>query len=207
MPTRKDEMIHRTRKWVFGSRLVVGLFAVCLSAFFIRPSFSTAGHERPWKLLGLALLLTGLFLRAWGAASAGRHTRSAHLEAETLATGGPYAYVRNPIYLGSMTLGLGMILLLGDPWMYLPYSATFGFLFFFIIPGEEEFLRLKFGSDYRNYAANVPRFLPRHLPWRGRKQVPLDPIAAVGEWRIISICAGILIFFFFVAKIRERISL
>jgi protein-S-isoprenylcysteine O-methyltransferase Ste14 len=187
------------RQKVFGTRLWIGLSIVLVAAFLVRPS-PKWGRS---KLAGLFLVLGGIGLRAWGAAAAGGHTRTSRIEGTRLATHGPFAYTRNPIYLGSMILGLGMVFLIGDPFMLLPSSATFLFLYFLIIPAEEEFLRKTFGRSYQTYRENVPRLAPRMTAWSGAEPAPLDYRSAAGEWRIAAICVGILIFFWGVVAIRE----
>jgi protein-S-isoprenylcysteine O-methyltransferase Ste14 len=188
------------RQKVFKSRLWIGLSVVFAAAFLVRPS-------PKWgrlKLAGLFLVLGGISLRAWGAAAAGGHTRTDRIEGESLATHGPFAYTRNPIYLGSMILGLGMVFLIGDLFMLLPCSATFLFLYFLIIPAEEEFLLKTFGRSYQTYCENVPRLTPRTAAWPAAERAPLDYRSAAGEWRIAALCIGILLFIWGVVAIRER---
>ena len=122
-------------------------------------------HELLGTVASVLLIVLGFGLRAWGAATAGGHTRSATIEAPTLVTGGPYAHVRNPIYLGSIILGLGAVGLLRDPTMLFLHAATFAGLYIAIIPAEEQFLRRRFQSQYQTYAQNVPRIVPRLSRW------------------------------------------
>src|SRR6187402_1723652 len=93
---------------IFNKRLYIGLAVVLVGLEVLVPDpFFRDPHvgRQILALLGIAL---GLALRAWGSGCAGLHTRSAKIEGAQLVTGGPFAYVRNPIYLGSMILGLGM---------------------------------------------------------------------------------------------------
>jgi protein-S-isoprenylcysteine O-methyltransferase Ste14 len=162
----------------------VGLAVVAAMALCIRPRPIFGRHQALGTLLSLALVVLGLAGRAWAAGCAGRHTRLARIEAPRLITGGPYAWVRNPIYLASIFLGLGMVGLLGDPWMLVPYVAVFLFLYVSIVPAEEEFLAAQFGESYARYRANVPRFLPRLLAWREAERVPFDATAFLYEARL-----------------------
>lgn len=139
----------------------------------------------------LALVALGLALRAWAAACAGRHTRSASLEAPRLVTGGPYAHVRNPIYLGSFTLGLGIIGLLGDPWLLLPHALVFAVFFGTIIPAEEQFLAAKFGDAFARFRREVPRLIPALRPWPGRTKSAPAWCAVRGELFIALLLLGI----------------
>ena len=106
------------------------------------------------------LVALGLAIRMWAAACAGHHTRSGQIEAPRLITGGPYAFVRNPIYLGSLVLGLGMVGLLGDPWLLLPHALVFAVFFGMIVPAEEQFLAAQFGEEFARFCRAVPRAVP-----------------------------------------------
>jgi protein-S-isoprenylcysteine O-methyltransferase Ste14 len=114
---------------------------------------------------GFCLVALGLALRAWSAACAGGHTRGAKISAPSLVTVGPYARVRNPIYLGTITLGIGMVLVLGDPWLWPALAAASVLLYATIIPAEERFLAERFGEEYARYCEAVPRLVPRMTPW------------------------------------------
>ena len=193
MPRRLTELMAAVGVRIFHRRMQVGLTAVLLAAFVFRPRNFFGAHETAGNFLSLLLVLAGLALRAWAAGCAGRHTRHATIEAPQLATGGPFAHVRNPIYLASTILGLGMVGLLGDPWMFALYLAVFIFLYSAIIPAEERFLRGKFGDTYVRYCANVPRVFPRLRPWQGAGHRPFDRAALFGEARLALILAAIYV--------------
>ena len=176
---------------IFHRRLHVGLAAVLLAALVYRPRNFFGAHATAGTIVCLLLVLAGLLLRAWAAGCAGGHTRRATIEAPRLATGGPFAYVRNPIYLASIILGLGMVGLLGDPWMLALYIAVFVFLYTAIVPAEERFLRGQFGDAYARYCAHVPRLLPRLRPWPDAEPCPFDRAATVGDARLALILVAI----------------
>src|SRR5262249_36610736 len=102
-----------------------------------------------------------------------------------LTTGGPYAYVRNPIYLGNMILGLGMVGLMDDPRLLVLYLIAMVVLYTVIVPAEEAFLRGKFGDDYRRYCRAVPRLIPRLTPWPERTRRKFHWIVLRGEAWIV----------------------
>jgi len=172
------------RHRIFSCRTLVGLLAVAIGCLLVHPRNFYGHFDLAVKCFSVALVLAGLALRAWGAASAGGHTRTAAIEASQLATGGPYAYVRNPIYLGSMILGLGFVGFLSDPMMLLLYGLTFAVLYISIIPAEEAFLRRRFPAEYARYCAAVPRLIPRIRPWSGSQRRSSDWVAATGELRV-----------------------
>ncbi|MCE9609339.1 MAG: isoprenylcysteine carboxylmethyltransferase family protein [Chthoniobacter sp.] len=176
---------------IFHRRMHVGLSAVLLATLVYRPRDFFGAHATAATLVSLLLVVAGLALRAWAAGCAGGHTRLATIEAPRLATGGPFAHVRNPIYLASVILGAGMVGLLADPWMLALCVAVFVFLYTAIVPAEERFLRGQFGDAYARYCAHVPRLLPRLRGWSGAEQRPFERAAMVGEVRLAILLVGI----------------
>ena len=161
-----QKLAHWGRR-MFPRRMTLGLLGVVSAAFVVRPAMP---H---WSaILGSLLLIgAGLGLRAWAAACAGTHTRDATISAPTLVTGGPYARVRNPIYLGTVILGAGMVGLIGD-WRLVPFLFIVCVLLYAtIIPAEESFLSGKFGPLYEEYKKAVPRLVPRIRAWDGSQKV------------------------------------
>jgi protein-S-isoprenylcysteine O-methyltransferase Ste14 len=150
---------------LFTHRLEIGLGVTVIAAPFVRPTIATKPSEVFLKAAGLCLVLAGLGVRVWAAGFAGRHTRSSKIEGNKLATAGPYAHLRNPIYFGSVTLGFGMVFLIGDRRLFVPCALTFLVLYFGLIPAEEEFLSQKFRDEYEAYRRQVPRLLPRLKAW------------------------------------------
>ncbi len=145
------------------------------------------------KAASLLLVALGLGLRAWAVAFAGHHTRTNKIEAPQLVTDGPYAHVRNPIYLGTIILGLGMVGFLGDPLLLPIYALTLAASFVGIIPAEERFLQCQFGEEYSRYRAAVRRLIPRWRPWSGaRRKIP-DWSAARGELVIAALLVVIIL--------------
>jgi protein-S-isoprenylcysteine O-methyltransferase Ste14 len=174
---------------IFHRRMHIGLAAVTVGALCIRPRPLFGAHQGMVELGCLALVAVGLAGRAWAAGCAGPHTRRATIEAPRLATGGPYAFVRNPIYLASIVLGLGMVGLLGDLWMLVPYVAVFVFLYGAIVPAEEEALRRRFPEGYARYAAAVPRLVPRLRRWPGAQAQAFEWSALLAETRLAVVLA------------------
>jgi len=194
--------LARIGRSLFAHRLEIGLGVTAVAAPFVRPTVATTPFEVRLKVGGLCLVLTGLGVRVWAAAFAGRHTRSSKIEGSKLATAGPYAHVRNPIYVGSVSLGFGMVILIGDRRLLAPCALTFLALYFGLIPAEEEFLSEKFQDEYAAYCRKVPRLLPRLAPLPGADKRPFDWRAASGEWRLILILAAIWGLFRTVAVLR-----
>lgn len=103
-------------------------------------------------MAGSVIACGGLLLRALA---------SGHVKKDQeLATTGPYAYCRNPLYLGSIIMAAGFAVAARSPWIVLLLAAMFAAIYVPVIRAEEEFLRLKFPL-YADYASRVPRLIPR----------------------------------------------
>jgi protein-S-isoprenylcysteine O-methyltransferase Ste14 len=200
---RLNRGLARAGRLLFTHRLEIGLGVTAVIAPFVKPTLAKTPAQRSLKAGGFFLVLIGLALRVWASLFAGRHTRSRQIEGDKLAAEGPYGYVRNPIYLGSVVLGSGMVLLIGDRRLVIPSALTFLALYFGLIPAEEEFLTKKFPEEYAAYCRNVSRLIPRLTPWSGAAKKPFDWRAASGEWRLVLILAGILALFRTVAGLRS----
>jgi protein-S-isoprenylcysteine O-methyltransferase Ste14 len=148
------------RDWVFRHRGLIpvpSVLLVILSSFVIPANV----RDRWLDLLGLGLMNLGLVVRVWAIGYAGGSTRSYRLRAGRLVTAGPYNYVRNPIYLGNLLVGLGIVFVSGT-WVALVVLAiVFSIEYGAIVSLEEEFLTRTFGDAYRQYVERVPRWLPR----------------------------------------------
>jgi len=119
---------------------------------------------------GLTLLVCGEGLRVWGVAVVGKESRTRGSGVGRLATHGPYAYVRNPLYLGNVLLTLGATFISELLWMVPVVVALFVVQYVPIVLWEESILAERFGPQYTVYCQQVPRWLPR---WRG--QMPGSP--------------------------------
>ncbi|MEO5657282.1 MAG: isoprenylcysteine carboxylmethyltransferase family protein [Nitrospiria bacterium] len=121
---------------------------------------------------GLPLVLLGEALRTWA---------SGYLRKDDeLTVSGPYAYSRNPLYLGSFILGLGFSVMTGWWWMVAVFAAVFLFMYRTTIRREEDTLAAKFGARFEGYRAAVPWLFPR---WPAP---PLDGAPRqTFEWRLV----------------------
>ena len=115
-------------------------------------------RARPdWTSLALGGLVAalGVFLRGMA---------SGHVKKnEVLATTGPYAYCRNPLYLGSIILAIGFAIAARDVWVALGIVVLFALIYVPVIRSEEAFLRGRF-PQFGDYAQRVPRLVP-HTLW------------------------------------------
>lgn len=107
-----------------------------------------------WRFiaLGMILIVPGLLIRAL----ASGHVR----KNEALATSGPYAYTRNPLYLGSLLMGVGFAVAARSWWVGVALVVMFFAIYVPVIRDEEAFLRRTF-PEYEEYSRRVPRMFPR----------------------------------------------
>ena len=120
-------------------------------------------------IIGFIIALFGELIRLWGVSWAGSETRTTGGVGGTfLVISGPFAFVRNPLYVGNILMytGLGVM-----SYALFPYLQIIAILFFvlqyhLIVKEEESFLEKKFGDAYQKYLINVPRFIPRLTPYK-----------------------------------------
>jgi protein-S-isoprenylcysteine O-methyltransferase Ste14 len=106
-------------------------------------------------LIGAALVVPGLVIRALASGQLQKN--------EQLATGGLYAYTRNPLYLGSLILAIGFAVASRSWWIVAGIVFLFFVIYLPVIRGEELFLRERF-PQFEDYARQVPRLFPRVRP-------------------------------------------
>lgn len=133
---------ERLTRWRVPLGWLVGLGAI----YVARPTPA-------YLLAGVLVALPGELLRVWA---------SGHLEKNRrLATGGPYAWTRNPLYLGSLLVGLGFCAATGRPTLLVVLAVLFVAVYLPVMKREAARLREAFPEDYSGYAERVPLFLPR----------------------------------------------
>ena len=105
---------------------------------------------------GGAIGLAGEALRLWA---------SGHIDkTRALATGGPYAHTRNPLYLGSIVIAVGVAVAAASGWAALVVAVYFVAFYPSVMREEAGYLRARFPQEYAAWAAAVPLFLPRLTP-------------------------------------------
>lgn len=132
-------------------RVPLGFLFAVVYFWFARPSAGSL-------LASLVLVAPGILLRAYASGYVKKN--------EELATSGPYAYTRNPLYLGSLLIAFGFALASRNVWIAGALAVLFAIIYLPVIAGEEEHLRKHFAS-YDEYARHVPRLLPRPRMYRG----------------------------------------
>lgn len=129
-------------------RVPLGFAFAILYLWIARPTWTSIA-------LGTLFALPGIALRAFA---------SGHVKKnEELTTSGPYAYTRNPLYLGSLIMAAGFAVAARSVWVLAIIIAMFFVIYLPVIRGEETYLRQSFPA-FDEYARNVPRLFPRLSP-------------------------------------------
>lgn len=135
-------------------RVPLGLIFAIAFMVFARPTAMSI-------VLGAAVTALGLVIRAW----ASGHIR----KARELASAGPYAFTRNPLYVGSFLIGAGFSTATGVWWLAVVFATLFLGLYLPVMRIEADDMREMFGSEYDEYSKRVPMFIPRITPWRAKR--------------------------------------
>ena len=159
------------------------------------------GFARPTPgslLFGGIIAFCGVLVRAWAAGHIVKNDR--------LATTGPYAHTRNPLYFGSFLIAAGFAI--AAHWsLLLLVVAFFALVYGPTIRSEREFVRSRFPDAYDEYARNVPAFVPRALPWRagdGERAAPFSLALYMRhrEWQAGLVFVLVMLWF---AVVRPRL--
>jgi protein-S-isoprenylcysteine O-methyltransferase Ste14 len=128
-------------------------------------------------VIGVIIALFGEALRIWAVGYSGETTRASTVTAPQLATAGPYALIRNPLYVGNAIIAVGFTVAFsgGVPagqwfWLLVFVLAAVIAVYALVIPLEEEHLARAFGMRYTEYTTLVPRFMPLKGPLAQNKQ-------------------------------------
>jgi protein-S-isoprenylcysteine O-methyltransferase Ste14 len=148
-------MEEKRTSWQRKARRIPLFIGAFLLVVFAKPRF-------PGILIGMILIFLGEGVRIWAAG---------HLQKnEILTVTGPYAYVKNPLYIGSIFITAGFCILADN--IYLLAAAFLMFCFHYIpykkkVEGDR--LRKIFGNQFEYYDEKVPDYLPRWTPYSGEK--------------------------------------
>ena len=148
--------------------------------FVLAAAYLVFARATPLTLaVGCTIALVGVLTRAWAAGHI--------IKKKRLATGGPYAYTRNPLYLGSFLIAAGFAV--AAHWsLLLLVTAFFALVYAPTMQREKEKIRTLFPGTFPDYERNVPAFLPRPTPWRSthpeeESRFSLRLYMQHGEWR------------------------
>jgi protein-S-isoprenylcysteine O-methyltransferase Ste14 len=166
-PIGPVDWITRWQRIARRIRVPLGFFTAALYLFEL-------SRRTPWPAAvawSLVLVVPGLWLRAYASGYVKKN--------QELTTTGPYAYTRNPLYLGSTLIAAGFAVALLSWPVALLLAVGFLAIYVPVIASEERFLRSTF-PGFEAYCRRVPRFFPRFLPGRG----PADDRSGHFAWAL-----------------------
>ena len=154
------------------ARVPLGFLVGGLYLFFTRPNPVTLG-------VGAGIALVGVLIRAWAAGHIVKNDR--------LATTGPYAHTRNPLYFGSFLIACGFAII-ATPWLLLAVGAFWLLVYGPVMKKEREHVSALHPAAYAEWARRVPAFVPRPLPWREGNEGERTPFSTAlylkhSEWQ------------------------
>jgi protein-S-isoprenylcysteine O-methyltransferase Ste14 len=147
--------------WLFRHRTSIPI-PIVLALALIPPQ--RLAHASFFDAAGAALVALGEALRLWAVRHIGVISRTRGDRLGPLISTGPFAYVRNPLYLGNVALWVGFALAAHLPLLAPVVAAVLAVEYHAIVRWEEALLESRRGAEYRAYAARVPRWIPRMLP-------------------------------------------
>jgi len=141
-------------------RVTIGFMTAILFVVISQPTWRSLA-------IGAPVALAGALIRAWA---------SGHLRKNAeLTVSGPYAFTRNPLYLGSFVMAVGGAVCGGSWGLGLLLIAFFLAVYLPVIQTEAAHMRTLFGATYENWAVNVPLFIPRLTPHKNGRTRGFDP--------------------------------
>jgi len=159
-------------------RVPAGFLMVAAFAWFSEPAARSLE-------IGVPVSLAGLALRAWAAGHLAKNC--------TLATSGPYAWLRNPLYIGTLLVALGLAIASRSAGLAVLFGAVFLLVYLPVVELEEQHLRKLF-PEYEAYAARVARFWPTWPAVRPREKFRFALYRKNQEYQAL---AGFLVGFLF----------
>ena len=134
---------------------VVVVLLILFPRIFLRNSTSELS-DAVIESCGLALIIFGQLMRVSARGFKAEHSQ----QGEALIDSGPYSLVRNPMYLGILLIGIGVVMMLFNWWLALVFILIFFIRYILLIDKEESKLTALFGDSYLKYKQKVPRILP-----------------------------------------------
>ena len=153
------------------------IFPLIILAFYLVAAppaklFLSETLEEVKDCAALLIALSGLLFRAVviGYIYIKRGGRNKRVYAKDLVTSGMFSVCRNPLYVGNLTIYLGIFLMHGNLVIIVLGMLTYLFIYQCIVLAEEAYLEEKFGDGYRAYCRDVPRWIPSFSRFRQATQ-------------------------------------
>jgi protein-S-isoprenylcysteine O-methyltransferase Ste14 len=162
--TQEDpDTLRRLGGWLFRYRTSIPL-PIALALLLIPPSRQPAYLSTSLLWLGVLAVASGEAVRLWAVHHIGAISRTRSERLGPLIDRGPFALVRNPLYLGNILLWLGLALSAHLLWLAPVIVLLLAFEYHAIVRWEEGLLAERMGDSYRRYLERVPRWVPRLAP-------------------------------------------
>jgi protein-S-isoprenylcysteine O-methyltransferase Ste14 len=161
----------------FGGAVFRARSATPVALLLVVLLWPTPGGLGPRRLaVSGALVVTGEALRLWAVGVAGKLTRTRGDNVKALVTSGPFALVRNPLYVANFAIAYGLVVLSKVGWLLWVFPPLFAIQYAAIVAWEERILATAFGDTYERYRGRVARWVPTRRPrseaggrtWNGR---------------------------------------
>jgi protein-S-isoprenylcysteine O-methyltransferase Ste14 len=170
--------------WLFRHRTVIPL-PLAIAVLGLRVGQAPA--SRLLFATGIGVTFIGEAIRLWGVLHIGAISRTRSERLGPLVAAGPFAIVRNPLYVGNVLLWVGFAIAARLVWLVPVIVVLLAFEYHAIVLWEELLLEARLGQDYREYAARVPRWVPRARSGaRGLRRgqtFPKESIVPAFSWR------------------------
>jgi protein-S-isoprenylcysteine O-methyltransferase Ste14 len=151
------DLTTRLGGWLFRHRTSLPI-PVALALVTLR--IGQAPPSVGLTVAGVAITGGGELLRMWGVHHIGAISRTRSDRLGPLVAGGPFAYMRNPLYVGNVVLWVGFAITARLLWLVPVIVVLLGLEYHAIVRWEERLLESQLGDAYREYTSNVPRWLP-----------------------------------------------
>ncbi|MBS1817090.1 MAG: isoprenylcysteine carboxylmethyltransferase family protein [Acidobacteria bacterium] len=152
------DTLVRVGGWLFRKRTSIPLPIV--AALLLIPPVA-ADRTAVWMVwAGLPIVLAGELIRLWGVHHIGSVSRTRTDRLGPLIDHGPFAMVRNPLYIGNILLWIGFAVSARLPWLAPVVLVLLALEYHAIVRWEERLLESRMGESYRQYLQRVPRWLP-----------------------------------------------
>lgn len=152
------DLQHRLTRW-FKPRFAITYPFGVLVLLFGYCDDSSIRH-------GIGFIIAGVLVRLWSNGYA--------IKNDKLTISGPYAFVRNPLYLGTFLITLGFVIALNMGWLGVLFLAALSIAYYYTIQGEQGMLAAKFGETYRKYREKVPAMVPCFIPYTEGEKWPFN---------------------------------
>ncbi len=173
------------RNYLFTYRSYTPIPFLVVMLIFAKPTTASL-------IVGFLIALLGEATRFWGVSYAGSETRTTGTVGGTqLVTSGPYAHVRNPLYIGNIFMYVGVGVMSNALMPYLPLVALVYFIFQYsgIVSLEEEYLEKTF-PEWADYEMKIGRFVPRITPYESETRLKPDFMRALVSERSSLLALG-----------------